>query len=175
MSVDNWYWLLGFELTLSTMCGIFGFHSSRSLKNSDLRLLATSAFRRGQDSSGLVLYHRMIIPYRSDSPITKLVDSHRHVNTNFAMGHGRLITNSTSTNQPVISHDICVIHNGIIINVDEIWNSINMKPTSELDTEVVPALISTLGPSPDLNSIKLLLDSSIKGSDHWQYCSKVDD
>ena len=39
----------------------------------------------------------------------------------YAFGHSRLITNSSIDNQPVRRNDISVLHNGIIVNEQNIW------------------------------------------------------
>lgn len=62
-----------------------------------------------------------------------------------AIAHSRLVTNGAATkpenNQPVRSGSVTVVHNGIVVNPDEIWAS---KPeltrTAEVDTEAIAAL-----------------------------------
>lgn len=63
-----------------------------------------------------------------------------------AIGHCRLVTNGLqgidANNQPVCRDDAVVIHNGIVVNVDELWAKQNdIKPTADVDTEVIAALI----------------------------------
>ena len=63
-----------------------------------------------------------------------------------AFGHARLVTNGTqledANNQPVIKDDIICIHNGIVVNVDELWsNHKKLNREHEIDTEVIPALV----------------------------------
>lgn len=147
------------------MCGIFGLLSSSPLESRLVSSFVKSVQRRGQDSSGLVVFENNAYNiHRADSSIVELAKNTSLKKSSFLMGHGRLITNSTSTNQPVWSYGACVLHNGIITNTQEIWKNIGLKPHTELDTEVVPALISTLGLNPSLSDVEKLLNSQIRGS-----------
>jgi len=58
------------------------------------------------------------------------------------MGHSRLITNGLTDNQPVVRDDICVLHNGIIVNDEELWLQLNVKRKFQIDTEVIAAIAS---------------------------------
>ena len=63
-----------------------------------------------------------------------------------AFGHARLVTNGTqledANNQPVMKDDIICIHNGIVVNVDDLWSSHKkLNREHEIDTEVIPALV----------------------------------
>ena len=62
------------------------------------------------------------------------------------MGHSRLVTNGSQlndlNNQPVVKDGIIGIHNGIIVNENELWSRHpEIQRTSEIDTEVMLALI----------------------------------
>lgn len=62
------------------------------------------------------------------------------------MGHSRLVTNgsqnSDDNNQPVVKDGVIGIHNGIIVNEDELWaRHSEIQRTYEIDTEVMLALI----------------------------------
>ena len=61
---------------------------------------------------------------------------------NFFMGHSRLITNGNNNNQPVLYDNITAIHNGIIVNCNELWGELKLKPQLEIDSEVIPAFCS---------------------------------
>lgn len=122
------------------MCGIFGLFSQSSIRDSDLKVLAHHARQRGRDSSGLVFYKKDYIVEKADHDIKKLIN---RVNTNFSplvMGHSRLITNGLGDNQPVVRNDVIVIHNGIIVNDKEIWESTGLEKKLEIDSEVIAAL-----------------------------------
>ena len=56
------------------------------------------------------------------------------------MGHSRLITNGLSDNQPVVYEDVAVLHNGIVVNVDTIWEQIDKPRKLEIDSEVIAAI-----------------------------------
>jgi glutamine---fructose-6-phosphate transaminase (isomerizing) len=62
------------------------------------------------------------------------------------LAHSRLVTNGTAAlaqnNQPVRSGRASVIHNGIVVNVDELWSRHpHLHRRAEVDTEVLAAFI----------------------------------
>lgn len=64
------------------------------------------------------------------------------------IAHSRLVTNGSAerpeNNQPVRYGDVTMVHNGIIVNVDELWAShTELKRTAEVDTQVMAALIAS--------------------------------
>ncbi len=148
------------------MCGIFGFVASKDSNynekflNRSLRTLAKLSESRGKDSSGLCILDptsQDIDVIKGPMPITdllkekiiinKLENSLQRKNTSrYAFGHARLVTNGTQlndeNNQPVIKDGIVAIHNGIIVNIDKLWeeNPI-LKRDFEIDTEVLLSLI----------------------------------
>jgi len=123
------------------MCGIFGIVSSSPVSENDLGVLVKHSQQRGRDSSGLLTfggegYHA----YRADYPITRLL---KEVNPQFShvvLGHSRLITNGLADNQPVVRDDICVFHNGIVVNDEAIWPRIRKTPELQIDTEVIAGI-----------------------------------
>jgi len=60
--------------------------------------------------------------------------------TQFVMGHSRLMTSGFADNQPVFRDGVCVIHNGIITNADELWDSENLARGLEVDSEIIAAI-----------------------------------
>lgn len=65
-----------------------------------------------------------------------------------AIGHSRLVTNGLqgidANNQPVWRDDVVVIHNGIVVNVDDLWvreKAGGLEPRADVDTEVIAALV----------------------------------
>ena len=63
------------------------------------------------------------------------------------LAHSRLVTNGTaavqSNNQPTRWGDVTMIHNGIVVNVDELWaRNPELQRHAEVDTEVMAALAS---------------------------------
>jgi glucosamine--fructose-6-phosphate aminotransferase (isomerizing) len=124
------------------MCGIFGIISTKTVIRSELEVLARHARQRGKDSSGLIFHDRVRYSVcRADYPIDRLLREIRHVKTGVVMGHSRLITNGLSDNQPVVQDGICVLHNGIIVNHEEIWKRIGKVPRQSIDTEIIAALV----------------------------------
>lgn len=64
-----------------------------------------------------------------------------------AIAHSRLVTNGRAelpqNNQPVRWGDVTVIHNGIIVNVDVLWEThAQLQRHAEVDTEILAALIA---------------------------------
>jgi len=125
------------------MCGIFGILSSSNYSFNDLEFLAKHAQQRGKDSSGLFFYdNKKYCTFRADYEITKLIKKARQYSSRFIMGHSRLITNGMSDNQPVLRDNIVVIHNGIIVNDEQVWKKINKNRELEIDTEAIAAIAS---------------------------------
>jgi glutamine---fructose-6-phosphate transaminase (isomerizing) len=123
------------------MCGIFGVIAAQLTNPRDLAPLAEHAQQRGSDSSGLVIATAPgYYVDRADHSITRLLRDVRIGRTSMVMGHSRLITNGLSDNQPVVRDGIIVIHNGIIVNHEEIWPTLNRERMLIVDTEVIAAL-----------------------------------
>ena len=149
------------------MCGIFGVIANNqcSVKESDLikgvNELAKRSESRGKDSSGIAILNenlRNIDVFKSPYPITNLikknivVDSIRkgflkNNSTKLAFGHSRLVTNGTQlsgyNNQPIVKDKSICIHNGIIVNHNNLWKKYPiLKKEYEIDTEVLLAIIN---------------------------------
>lgn len=123
------------------MCGIFGIISPSAWPKADLVQLAQHAQQRGRDSSGLLFPREGAYDvHRADYRISRLLAEVRPYDVPFVMGHSRLITNGLSDNQPVLRDDVCVIHNGIVVNHEEIWARIGKVRQLQIDTEVIPAI-----------------------------------
>ena len=103
------------------MCGIFGVISNNKISCQKLKTLVNHSKQRGRDSSGLI--HIKNDSYqinRSDYVIDKLLSKVRPFKSSVVLGHSRLITNGLGDNQPVVRGKIAAIHNGIIVNEDEV-------------------------------------------------------
>ena len=137
------------------MCGIFGIVCSPSVSKSEFKVLASHSEQRGKDSSGYVFYEEGVYrAKRSDIAITELIKKEELGEFRLILGHSRLVTNGMSDNQPVIRDNICVLHNGIIVNGEEIWSSLSKNRELEIDTEVIAAIASEfLEASMDLESL----------------------
>ena len=167
------------------MCGIFGVitkkesgYSNKFLKKS-LKILASLSETRGKDSSGLCSLNHKNNSFdiiKGPIPANELLKRNKVKDTldnifsienddklKLAFGHTRLVTNGTQleaeNNQPVIKGDIICIHNGIVVNVDDLWeNHPSLVRENEIDTEVLPALIRM-----ELNNGKSV-ESSVKNT-----------
>lgn len=123
------------------MCGIFGIISNKPVACDEVNLLANQAERRGKDSSGLYFSkHDQYSLYRASTPITSLLRLASCKDSHFIMGHSRLITNGLSDNQPVYRDAVCVIHNGIVVNHEALWEKTGCTRNQEIDTEIIAAI-----------------------------------
>ncbi|MGB0243382.1 MAG: class II glutamine amidotransferase, partial [Bacteroidia bacterium] len=148
------------------MCGIFGLiglqepGSSKSWTGT-IKKLAIDSQTRGKDSSGLCLVSReteevyvaktdsSVKDLLSHAKVMKLLRSHTNNRSKsvLAFGHARLVTNGSQlnheNNQPICKDGYVVIHNGIIVNTEQIWKEFpDLDQNLEIDTEVIPALVS---------------------------------
>ncbi len=125
------------------MCGIFGIISQyKTINKKDLKLLVKHAQQRGKDSSGLIFMEndRFNI-HRADYNIDKLLNKSKPYCSTIVLGHSRLITNGLSDNQPVIRDDVFVLHNGIIVNEDEIWSGLSERKKFQIDSETIAGIV----------------------------------
>jgi glutamine---fructose-6-phosphate transaminase (isomerizing) len=150
------------------MCGIFGIIASKESQyslaflNKSLRTLAKLSERRGKDSSGLCLFNQKegridvvkgpleVSELLKNKKVTDLINKALSPSNlaRYAFGHARLVTNGTQlnddNNQPVIKDGAVGIHNGIIVNVNELWDKrSDIKRKFEIDTEVLLSLIKS--------------------------------
>lgn len=152
------------------MCGIFGVMAGGharydpSFLTGALELLARHSKARGKDSSGLVFRRDDLDRFdvfKGAVPISFLMRSgqiRRYLRgaigaysageaTALAVfGHSRLVTNgsqlSEENNQPVVKDGIIGIHNGIIVNDEDLWErNPDLRREYQIDTEVLLALI----------------------------------
>ena len=176
------------------MCGIFGLAVGQEsdLKPSQIEYLVRRLFRlsesRGKDASGVALGDRGSIQVlKAAQPASRLIASrpfgrlmdqalrgsgNGHAGPQLpllVMGHARMATNGAQmhhdNNQPVIRSGMVGIHNGIVINVDELWNRFpDMNRQFEVDTEVILALMDRqLGAGDDLASAVRTTFSLLEG------------
>jgi len=152
------------------MCGIFGIIAKEgstwkpALLTKTLRKVALLSESRGKDSSGLCFRSASLgknLILKGDIPVSELIRkeeftdflkksisfSNGVLNHSFCViGHARLVTNGTQlnpeNNQPVYKDGIVGIHNGIIVNNDELWTkNDDLIRTYEIDTEVMLAIV----------------------------------
>ena len=149
------------------MCGIFGVvatgKSEIKLKNltSGIMTAMYESERRGKDSSGILsITKRDVIVAKSPgrakfllkSDLFKQVvqsaeESFKRSESFVVFGHTRMATHgsaeSNEDNQPVLRNQQIVLHNGIIINCEEIFaENSSLERKYEVDTEAFMALIS---------------------------------
>lgn len=126
------------------MCGIFGSVTPNGIDEKSITTLIRHAEQRGRDSSGLVI-HRPggYAAYRADFTIEKLLKRAPLTGIDTFIGHSRLVTNGTADNQPVIRDGIAVVHNGIIVNYDALWPTIDKTRELTIDSEIIPALLTS--------------------------------
>ena len=150
------------------MCGIFGLiskgkskYSNKFLTNSITKIAELSE-TRGVDSSGLCLLNdnkdsfeiikgpiaanKLFKRSKVRESLNSMFGKKNYNNLKLAFGHARLVTNGTqledSNNQPVAKDNIICIHNGIVVNANNLWEShSSLNREYEIDTEVLPALI----------------------------------
>lgn len=124
------------------MCGIFGIISQDKIDKKDLKLLVKHSQQRGKDSSGLIyLDNKSYQIYRADFNIDKLLSKTKPYGSPVVFGHSRLITNGLSDNQPVIRDNVFVLHNGIIVNDEEIWKDLSVERKYQIDSEVIAGIV----------------------------------
>jgi hypothetical protein len=148
------------------MCGIFGIIADNAVNKSSLHLLANHARQRGRDSSGLIFKHGDTYQVkRADYDIKSLLSNVNLCTSSFVFGHSRLITNGLGDNQPVVRDDVLVIHNGIIVNDDAVWKSLNSDRLFKIDSEVIAAITEQhLKAGYDLNSLSTAVLGQCKGT-----------
>ncbi len=151
------------------MCGIFGFVSSgkSKLQYQEVKSIVDNLFvlseSRGKESSGIAIKSdekqnisvlKKSIPaskFIKSKDYNKLLESSLKASTDKAtpfslIAHARLVTNGTqennNNNQPVIKNNYVAVHNGIITNVDDLWEkNLNLQREYEVDTESMLALL----------------------------------
>jgi asparagine synthetase B (glutamine-hydrolysing) len=148
------------------MCGIFGVivskesNYSQSFLTKALKDLGTLSETRGKDSSGLCSFNtadNKIDVIKGPTPISRLLKSELAKNSiskafldsslaRYSFGHARLVTNGSqlndNNNQPVVKDGLVAVHNGIVVNVDELWkNNPDINRSFEIDTEVMLSLL----------------------------------
>ncbi|MCP3414749.1 hypothetical protein NLM16_11610 [Bradyrhizobium brasilense] len=148
------------------MCGIFGVITSPGALDREIVERAVSRLfllseTRGKESSGLAIVGPTTVTFRKSAqrprdflasadfaPFFKgALDTLYQSREPIAIfGHSRLVTNGTqnlhANNQPVLAGGILGVHNGIIVNDEDLWRTINTaERKAEVDTEVMLQLL----------------------------------
>ena len=198
------------------MCGIFGIvgeqnenFSKKDYKNCLDKLFVLSE-SRGKEASGFAYKSNKINYLKTPHRASRLVKSkvyNDEINNYLisenklysTIGHSRLVTNGyeqdNKNNQPVAKNGIVGVHNGIIVNDSDLWAKYSEETkTSELDSELIPTLISRFEKKGDNiivaiqkfyseikgianfafyhSSVDGLILSTNNGSIYYVYCSK---
>ena len=154
------------------MCGIFGLaiKSGHPLDGKGfekaLKRLFLRSESRGKEAAGVALASTSRLVVHKDSiaasDMLKTPEYQRALDqglapyfsadepTLAALGHARLVTNGLqgidANNQPVWRDDVVIVHNGIVVNVDDLWAANpDIKPSADVDTEVIAALMHKAG------------------------------
>jgi glucosamine--fructose-6-phosphate aminotransferase (isomerizing) len=131
------------------MCGIIGAIGTNQISEIILNGLKKLEYR-GYDSSGLALYEdKKFNIIKEEGKISKLeaVLKKKKFTSNMGIGHTRWATHGAPSKEnahPHSSSQVCVVHNGIIENYQEIKAQLiknGVKFLSQTDTEVLPHLI----------------------------------
>jgi hypothetical protein len=123
------------------MCGIFGQVAKKKVNRKNLNQIVKQSEQRGVDSSGLIYYKNLSYNIdRADFNIEKLLKKVNCYDSQIVLGHSRLITNGLGDNQPVVRDNICAIHNGIIVNEEEVWEKIGTERRLKIDSELIVAI-----------------------------------
>lgn len=143
------------------MCGIFGVIADKIVSKKELKLLVKHSQQRGKDSSGLIfLKNDQFQIHRADYCIDELLKKTKPYNSSIVLGHSRLITNGLSDNQPVVRDGLFVLHNGIIVNEEEIWKGLSVERKFQIDSETIAGI--TLDHLKNGYALDDLADSMIK-------------
>lgn len=141
------------------MCGIVGVNFGGSASTLGERIfgsLLAASVTRGQDSSGALFVRPeelsiIKLPISGvslgrESTFRDMLARQRSEGRFIAFGHSRMETHGTAAspenNHPVVSQNVAVIHNGIIVNAEDIWRRYpNRKSETEVDSESLCVLV----------------------------------
>lgn len=150
------------------MCGIFGLilKKGNHLNSDQIQSVLNSLFEysevRGLESTGLVVksnYAKEIAVLRRSESARKFLKSSEYVNLRNTylndinikegltlLGHTRIATNGylSVDNQPIVKSGAYGVHNGIICNVEELWDKYpELERKQIIDTELLFGLIKS--------------------------------
>ena len=153
------------------MCGIFGMTVSENsplsvdVVTNIINTLFKLSESRGKEAAGIAVFSdNSIAVYKEPLPASKMIntstykkflkryikvgnDDNKTIQPPFTfIGHSRLVTDGLQgisyNNQPVVKDDVVCVHNGIIVNVKQLWNKFpQLKRKYEIDTEIIASLI----------------------------------
>src|SRR5687768_13133344 len=142
------------------MCGIFGVvctAEQRELARSLTIALLKFSETRGREAAGIAVHDGTRIQvlkqggtvseFLANPKLHQLLDDAlaQPARTLALVGHSRLATNGTQgnidNNQPVITNGAVALHNGIIVNDQELARRHQIETRGELDSEVLATLL----------------------------------
>lgn len=133
------------------MCGIFGnFNINEANIFYDLGKYSET---RGKEASGFIavsssqqVIKKFPVPFSNKIVRENILNEELFSDMVSFIGHTRLKTHGNQeveeNNQPVTCEDISVVHNGIVVNYQEILEDYDLEPTGEVDSEVIPLLMN---------------------------------
>lgn len=144
------------------MCGIFGLitKNDSEIQPEKIKAITNSLFKlsesRGKEAAGIAIKTTDAVSvFKKPIPASKMIKSDEYkkfieqkINQQplTIIGHSRLVTNGAQTtdsnNQPVKKNSAVIIHNGIIVNDDELFKKFpEFKKQYDVDTEIILDLV----------------------------------
>lgn len=142
------------------MCGIWGISDMgsnipRQKLTRIIKKLMVLSETRGKDASGIAVMQGdslcVLRKAKSSHELLKDIEFIQYLEQNiinstngniWVSGHSRLVTNGSQyhpgNNQPVAKHNMTLVHNGIIVNEEELWRAMpEADRESEVDSEAI--------------------------------------
>ena len=174
------------------MCGIIGIFNYKNKivdYRSDIKSFYEVSNRRGSQSSGAVFYSNKedrLYVFKKNKNYSKLLSDKnlklllkKFSNNDFIVGHTRMETNgnfkNNINNQPILTENSFMVHNGIICNHNEIFDSNNFNRETELDSESIIRYLDSNILSKSISEIINDLNKKFEGTINIIYYNKMSD
>lgn len=141
---------LGAERARSLLSNLYELSESRGKESAGLHVYLPAAGQAWTLKGAQRATELLASPHYASllaGPVRQALGANGHAEQAVALlAHSRLVTNGTAelpqNNQPVRSGRVSMIHNGICVNVDTLWQKHpGLHRQAEVDTEVMAALI----------------------------------
>ena len=141
------------------MCGIWGVSDSGAILDRQtlvkiVKKLMLLSETRGKDASGIAVMHEgylnVLRKAKSSHELLQDIEFLKYLEENIikttgsiqVIGHSRLVTNGTQynpyNNQPVAKNGCALVHNGIVVNEEELWEKMTCRRRDyQVDSEVI--------------------------------------